>query len=475
MSEVQNVNHTEVANLPIQKIIEFLTALGLPSDNIIAEEKERQIITKNLPEYIMSLPDHVKADARYLSKYVVGAGFGLFDYSLNSVWNEVTIALRKKAITYGLEIFYDAAVGGKLRAAYTDEDDLPGLKDSTLLDTCKKLELISETTYKKLSHMLDMRNDIGISHPTNYTINGFELLGWLQTCVQDVLSDQPSPAAIQIKSFIDNLRDHAVVLDSTMIAGVLPQIQSLSSHHCSRILQTLFGIYVTDTTSQILRKNIAQIAPTIWDSSLDQVKVKLGIILEGFNSNLHTAKYQKGEEFFDVVSGNSYRTKSQKLVLLNQLVEDLKAAHSGLDNFYHEVPVIEKILTFIQKPDDIPNELSYGLIVVILKCRIGRGVNYRNGVSPQGKPLYDQFFNIMREDYLPQFLTALTNIEVRVKLWNSLAKSQLVDLLKLIRVNIINERYLEAIGYLIKNIPHDSDAALSSDFKKITSSFLKWI
>ncbi len=60
-----------------------------------------------------------------------------------------------------------------------------------LLDTSKKLELIQDVTYKKLRHMLDMRNDTGISHPNDYTINAFELMGWLETCVQ-VLNDRPT-------------------------------------------------------------------------------------------------------------------------------------------------------------------------------------------------------------------------------------------------------------------------------------------
>lgn len=51
--------------------------------------------------------------------------------------------MRGKAITYGLDILYDAAVDGKIRDAYSTEDDLVGLKDITLLDACKKLELIS--------------------------------------------------------------------------------------------------------------------------------------------------------------------------------------------------------------------------------------------------------------------------------------------------------------------------------------------
>ncbi|MBD4426879.1 hypothetical protein GUG96_15855, partial [Xanthomonas citri pv. citri] len=91
---------------------------------------------------------------RYLSKFVVGAGFGLFDYSLNAIWNEVVIDLRRKAITYGIDIFFDSAVGGgKNREFYKTDDDLASLKDAVLLDTCRKLELISDTTYKKLKHI----------------------------------------------------------------------------------------------------------------------------------------------------------------------------------------------------------------------------------------------------------------------------------------------------------------------------------
>ncbi len=86
-----------------------------PFSFLIAAQSERNIIGQNLPAYIESLPHEIKKDARYLSKFVVGAGFGLFDYSLNAIWNEVVIDLRKKAIAYGIDIFFDSAVGGKAR------------------------------------------------------------------------------------------------------------------------------------------------------------------------------------------------------------------------------------------------------------------------------------------------------------------------------------------------------------------------
>eukprot|EP01037_Dinobryon_pediforme_P018925 gene18925-19262_t len=99
----------ELIDPQAQMVVDFLKNIGLPHDNIIAAQDQRAIIGQNLPSYISSLPASVKQGARYLSKFVVGAGFGLFDYSLNAIWNEVVLDLHKKAIAYGLEIFYDAA------------------------------------------------------------------------------------------------------------------------------------------------------------------------------------------------------------------------------------------------------------------------------------------------------------------------------------------------------------------------------
>ncbi|WP_228124597.1 hypothetical protein [Glaciimonas soli] len=220
----------ELIDPQAQLVVDFLKNIGLPHDNIIAPQDQRAIIGTNLPNLISSLPADVKQGARYLSKFVVGAGFGLFDYSLNAIWNEVVLDLHKKAIAYGLEIFYDAAVGGKAREFYQTEDDLRSLKDSVLLDTCRKLELIGDTTHMKLKHILDMRNDVGISHPTSYTINAYELLGWLMTCIQDVLNDKPTAAALQVQAFIQNLKTYTQPLDNANKTSIESKIGALASH-----------------------------------------------------------------------------------------------------------------------------------------------------------------------------------------------------------------------------------------------------
>ena len=129
----------------------------------------------NPPDFLSLLPPEVKQDARYLSKFIGATAIGLFDAALNYVWNEVVLNLRKKAVVYGLDLFFDAAVGGTNRADYKDEADLEGIKDCVLLATCKKLELISDVVYKKLDHILMMRNEVAASHPNVERIGGVRI------------------------------------------------------------------------------------------------------------------------------------------------------------------------------------------------------------------------------------------------------------------------------------------------------------
>jgi hypothetical protein len=458
----------------VQSVVDFLEQVGLPSDNIIADSEQRKVINTNLPQFIYNLPADIKKDARYLSKFAVGAGFGLFDYALNSIWNEVVIALRSKAIAYGLDIFFDKAVGGPSRSSYQKEEDLAGLKDIVLLTTCKKLELISDTTYKKLAHILDMRNDIGISHPTNATINAYELMGWLQTCIQEVLMDKPSEAAIRVKSFIDNLKEYGEVLNEEKITSILPEMQSLAMHHCDSIIRTLFGLYVARDTDVTVIKNISLIAPAVWPLTSDEERDRLGIMLAGYKNNLHKEKYSKGEQFFTVVKGNNYRTITERVIILDKLANRLKDAHYAYDNYFHEALVMEEIMTYVEKASDIPAQVATNLIRSIVLCRIGRGLSYQGGVSPKGKVYYDMFFKLLGSDYVPHVISELTQIEAQRKLEKPIAREACIEMLKNLKEKVVNDRYREGLDYLIANLPKGATIIYDSNFRKISSPFLKW-
>lgn len=476
MTDIVSKNtHTELIDPQAQRVVDFLEQIGLPADNIIAEQSERSIIGQNLPAYIESLPPEIKRDARYLSKFVVGAGFGLFDYSLNAIWNEVVLDLRKKAITYGIDIFFDSAVGGgKNREFYKTEDDLGSLKDAVLLDTCRKLELISDTTYKKLKHILDMRNDIGISHPTNYTINAFELLGWLQTCIQDVLNDRPTEAALQVQAFIKNLKSHTAPIDAATQQQIESKISELPSHHLASILRTTFGIYVATETDPQVRKNISVIAPTIWFNCLDEPKYKLGIMLEGYNTNLYREKYELGEQFFQVVGGNPFRSPNERAINVDTLLDQLLEKHNGWDNFHHEAPVADSVASYIQEQNDILPNNAEKLVKVIMMCRIGKGVTYFNGVSPRGKDYYDHILSQLGDKYAPHAMAILTHYEIQRKLGASVCRVQAKQALEMIKQSVVNARLIECLDYLISQVENNGKCVLDSEFKKLSAQYISW-
>lgn len=457
-----------------QIVVDFLRNMGLPYDNIIAAQDQRSIIGQNLPGYIESLPKEVKQDARYLSKFVVGAGFGLFDYSLNAIWNEVVLDLHKKAIAYGLDIFYNAAVGGKAREFYQTEDDLRSIKDAVLLDTCRKLELISETTHKKLKHILDMRNDIGISHPTNYTINAFELLGWLTTCIQDVLNDRPTPAALQVQAFIQNLKLHTQPLDATNVASISQKINALASHHCGSILRTMFGIYVAPDTDPQVRKNISLLAVSVWAASSDEAKYALGLTLEGYNTNLYQDKYVLGEQFFQSVKGNAFRSNAERCIIVDGLIDELLAKHNGWDNFHHEGPAADAVMSYINNQNDLLPNFAPKLIKVFLLCRIGRGLSYNNGVSPRGRIYYDRLLTLLGDQYAPMALAALSHYEIQNQLDKEICKQQAVAALQVLKTTVVNARLIECIDFLLAHLPASGKVVFDTRFKTLTAGYINW-
>lgn len=452
----------------------FLESLSLPTDNVLASTDERQIVGENLPTFLNSLDIEDREDARYLSKFIGATAIGLFDAALNYVWNEVVLNLRKKAVMYGIDLFFDAAVGGKNREMYSSEADLGGIKDQVLLDTCRKLELISDIVYRKLVHILTMRNEIAASHPNVERIGGYELLGWLQTCVKDVLQDRPSESAIQIQSIVQNLKSADRPIDQQDFAHFEAGLRNLSSAHIHNLLVTLFGIFLSDDSSQVLRKNVALLAPPIWRHSLDSVKTKLAGRIDGYRSNLQREKVERAKEFLTIVDGLHFESLPAKIIALEELVRDLNNAHAGWDNFYNEPPVMKQILSYVKSSNDIPEEIKPQLVEAVLKCRIGNGVSYCGGVSSSGKPLYDEFFKLLDDEGMAIAIWYLFQPHINSRLYNERCLKALHEFLSNVRETIISERLIEAVDILLNDIKNAHKANKNKQFVSLVEPWIKF-
>jgi hypothetical protein len=451
-----------------------LAQFGLPTDNVIASTDERSIVAANLAAFLSAIPAAEKREARYLSKFVGATAIGLFDAALNYVWNEVVLSLRKKAAVYGVDLFFDAAIGVKNRELYKDENDLGGLKDSVLLNTCQKLELISDIVYRKLEHILTMRNEVAASHPNVVSIGGYELLGWLQTCVKDVLQDRPSESAIRIRALIDNLKASTDVIEDSTLGRLTSELKNLSISHVNNLAISLFGIFVTPETHQILKKNISRIAPPVWNHAEDRVKYRIGVMIDGYRTNLRHDRLAAGLDFLKLVDGRSYEALPAKTVALEHLCDQLEDAHEGWDNFYHEPPIAQEILSYFKSSVDIPKACLPKLVRIFLRCRLGRGLSYRDGVSPSGMPMFDRFFALLDDAGVAHCIVAFFNPEINSKLQNPTCQKHLTNILQTLRKIAISDRLKSALDLLVQNPGEAYKMNRNVDFRELTKAHISW-
>lgn len=139
------ITNTNVPSNDFSKFEQFLQDYKLPTDDVIASPDERRRIMNAIPEFLASLPEDTRKNARYLSKFIAGSAVRLFDASLNFVWNEVVLSLRKKIVIYGLDMFFDNAVGNYERGSRVQD-----------MENAKKLTDIFEVS---LDYLLGQTNN----------------------------------------------------------------------------------------------------------------------------------------------------------------------------------------------------------------------------------------------------------------------------------------------------------------------------
>jgi len=463
------------SNLPVNdfsKFETFLSYYNLPTENVIAAADERNRIMNALPEFLSSLPDEAKSDARYLSKFIAGTAVGLFDASLNFLWNEVILNLRKKIIIYGLDYFYDEAIGGTLREQYSSEEHLFMVKDQVLLNTCLKLELVSDVLHKKLCHILDMRNHIGASHPTEYSINAYELLGWLQSCINDVFLDKISDSALTVKSIIDNAKKRTDEIDNEYTAHFENSIKQLSSNMTSNLLTSLFGIFVSPSTNRTVQNNILKLGIIAWKYSTEETKYELGKKIDIYRANLDEVKTHNAELFFEKCDGEKYYSTDAKIIKLTLLCEQLESIHYAWDNYAHETPLAREIMSMVDQISDIPQIRLNSVLKIFLLCRIGNDRYYHQGVSPGATKYYDKLFEMLDEDAIKHIITIMMNKDNRYLLSGTYRPTHIKTIFKLMDSELISDRLREILQFVSSYDGNLMNVFVDTKFKQLASSIL---
>ena len=81
------------------------------------------------------------------------------------------------------------------------------LDDLTLIDTCARVDLLTDVNRERLRHVNYMRNHASAAHPNQSKLTGEEMIAWLSNCLRCAITAKPDVAVIATKQLLTNIRN----------------------------------------------------------------------------------------------------------------------------------------------------------------------------------------------------------------------------------------------------------------------------
>lgn len=260
-----------------------LDLFSLPKDDVFVSTDERMKVFKNLSDTLNIIPCNERKTSLYLSKFIASTASGLFDASLNYLWDETILQIRKRVAQYDIDYFFDNVVKGDKRRELKNEDDLVKINDYDLIRGAKEIGLISDLGFKHLEYINYMRNWASAAHPNNSQITGLQLVSWLETCIKEVIILPISNVTIRIKQLLQGIK--GLPISDTEAEEISLFMVDLTQEQINNLASGFFGIYVKTETETQVHQNINKLLPKIWDRVSEDVKYSFGLKYAYFTAN----------------------------------------------------------------------------------------------------------------------------------------------------------------------------------------------
>lgn len=391
----------------------YLSHLGLPTEKVLVDFGERRFVLQSLQQTLDVLPYDERAKAFYLSKFCVAIMVGLFDAALNFLWDEAILALRRLAANIDLSYFFDTAEKREAyRSRLQSEEDLRLLDDLTLIDTCARVDLLSDVNRERLRHVNYMRNHASAAHPNQSELTGQEMVAWLSNCLRYAITAKPEHAVIATKQLLTNIRTTLIPVKDIPVIAI--DLQKFSTDRVDDLLWTLFGIYVDPSQKADCRTNIANLAPHVWKLGSEDRKFQVGARHEHFIKQGDQQRRTFADEFLIHVDGQQYRSED---VLAGELLDKLRSlhtAHNGMNNFYNEGPHAQALQSSLPVTGIVPRAAQSEWVKVIVKCHLGNGLGYYGGVDTTADRYYQSYIAAFGEREVIQFLRSFSDPDFTV-------------------------------------------------------------
>lgn len=349
-------------------------ALGIPRETLASDE-EIQHAWHNLPREIKDIPPPLRTDL--IARMCVAVSTGLFDGAMNYIWNAAILQLREKVRVFGLPVV------SYIQQKDFEEKHLLELQDSTLLDLCLKLSIISEDGYFFLDQCRSVRNNFSAAHPTLGTVNDREFTTFLNRCVRYALSETPSPRGVDIQAFIAAVK--GARFSASQLTVWATRLRETYEAQRQLLIGTVHGIYCDPNTPEPSRLNALDVC--------NELKSGFSATIRSELINKHNEYAAKGDEqrlaassaFFERLALLTLLNETERHGIYYRAVDRLWNIHNGMNNFYNEPPFAERLFELSQQ-SAVPETVQEYFVLVVTSCYVGNGY----GFSWSAQPFYER-------------------------------------------------------------------------------------
>lgn len=416
-------------------MLNSIDRLGLPTEGIIVDVREREKLLRNAEDALDKLDDEQRARASYISKMMMAASVGLFDAALTYLWDETISELRKRVAAFDVEYFFDLAEPDPAkRKGLRTPEDLPKLDDSKLMEAAAKIQLISNIGYRQLDHIRYMRNYASSAHPTDVSLTGLNLVAWLETCIREVITLPHATVVAEIGRLLYNIKTKRMSQNELDIAAAF--FDNLPLEQADNLAAGLFGIYNPPDASPDTQDNVRNLWPDLWPYVGEDKRIDFGVKLARFRANGDTDRATRARELLDLVDGTAYLADTERKAELSQALDDLIAAHEGWDNFSNEPPVARRLQALVGKHGQVPDGFSTTYVRQLIYVFLTNG----HGKSWAADPIYKELIGTFDSAQAGIARRTFADSTISSRLQRTLAREKWAELLDLIEPKLTGRR-----------------------------------
>lgn len=421
---------------------QVLSLHSLPIEGVFVNIPERVNVFKNLESVLAQISNDEKAQSLYLSKFIASTASGLFDASLNYLWDETILQIRKRVSQYDIEFFYDNAVTGDRRKRLKDENDLNKVDDYDLIRGAKEIGLISDLGFKHLEYINYMRNWASAAHPNNSEITGLQLVAWLETCIKEVITLPISNVTIRIKQLLQGVKNTAISNSDAQEIAVFTT--SLTQEQINNLASGFFGIYVKLETESQTHQNINKLLPEIWGRVDEDIKQSFGLKYAHFTANNSQDEKKLSRQFLQIVNAESYIPDDLRAIEIDNTIDNLLSAHRGFNNFYNEPAFARQLHRIIGQPIKVPKSVEKKFIIAIVETFLTNG----NGVAVSANEIYLEILSNLDSHQANIAVLSFTDTRISSRLQFSLSQRKFNQLIEIVKPSITSPPVNDLVNYI---------------------------